>query len=353
MTNKNVKFVSETDIVFDGMFWIDNNGVKHRYVDPLLDEGFKILFGSEGNEDLLIDLLNKVLPGAEIRDLKYCNTEHHGMTESEGNAIFDVYCEDVDGVRFLVEMQNWSQQYFNKRAIYYSTFAIQDQAAKEKRHQLKTLGKDKWDYNFAPVYLVCFLTFNMKRSLPNLTKVKEDDYISIYKYTDVETNELLGDGTTLIFIEMKKFCKSLKECSSEKERWICSLKSMGEQLEMPQELSGTILQTMYDKAALAAMSPEKRTIYISKTMSRNDELNSRAEMIEEALQEGYAKGLDEGLAEGVIKGREEGRAEGRAEGREEGRADAAKRMVASGMTKEQVAAILELSIKEIDIVLAS
>ena len=36
-----------------------------------------------------------------------------------------------------------------------------------------------------------------------------------------------------------------------------------------------------------------------------------------------------------------------------GRADAAKRMVASGMTKEQVAAILELSTKEIDRVLAS
>ena len=95
-------------------------------------------------------------------------------------------------------------------------------------------------------------------------------------------------------------------------------------------------------------------------MSRNDELNSRAEMIEEALQEGYAKGRDEGLAEGVIKGREEGRAEGRAEGREEGRAegreegraDAAKRMVASGMTKEQVAAILELSTKEINMLLA-
>jgi predicted transposase/invertase (TIGR01784 family) len=173
----------------------------------------------------------------------------------------------------------------------------------------------------------------MKRSLRNLTKVKEDDYISIYKYTDVETNELLGDGTTLIFIEMKKFCKSLKECRSEKERWICSLKSMGEQLEMPQELSGTILQTMYDKAALAAMPLEKRINYISKTMSRNDELNSRAEMIEDALQEGYAKGRDEGLAEG--------------------RADAAKRMVASGMTKEQVAAILQLSANELDTLFGS
>ena len=92
-------------------------------------------------------------------------------------------------------------------------------------------------------------------------------------------------------------------------------------------------------------------------MSRNDELNSMAEMIEDALQEGYAKGREEGLAEGVIKGREEGReegrAEGRAEGREEGRADAAKRMVASGMTKEQVAAILELSANELDTLFGS
>ena len=73
--------------------------------------------------------------------------------------------------------------------------------------------------------------------------------------------------------------------------------------------------------------------YISKTMSRNDELNSRAEMIEDALQEGYAKGRDEGLAEG--------------------RADAAKRMVASGMTKEQVAAILQLSANEMDTLFGS
>ena len=76
-------------------------------------------------------------------------------------------------------------------------------------------------------------------------------------------------------------------------------------------------------------------------------------MIEDALQEGYAKGLDEGLAEGMIKGREEGRAEGREEGREEGRADAAKRMIASGMTKEQVAAILELSANELDTLFGS
>jgi flagellar biosynthesis/type III secretory pathway protein FliH len=75
-------------------------------------------------------------------------------------------------------------------------------------------------------------------------------------------------------------------------------------------------------------------------MSRNDELNSRAEMIEDALQEGYAKGRDEGLAEGIIKGKEEGWAEGREEGREEGKATAilqnAKRMKELGIDVETI-----------------
>ena len=63
--------MSENDIVFDGTFWIDANGVKHRYVDPMSDEGFKILFGSEGKEDLLIGLLNEVIPDANIVRVSY------------------------------------------------------------------------------------------------------------------------------------------------------------------------------------------------------------------------------------------------------------------------------------------
>ena len=171
MKRRKEETVLETEIVFDGTYWIDKNGVKHRYVDPTSDEGFKIVFGTEGNEDLLIGLLNEVIPEAKIVHLTYRNTEHLSMFKQDGKAVFDVYCEDADGVKFLVEMQNWSQRYFNKRAVYYSTFAIQDQANKEKKHQLKTLAKDEWDYNYAPVYVVCFLNFNMRKNQSTMQKI--------------------------------------------------------------------------------------------------------------------------------------------------------------------------------------
>ena len=268
MNKENEGKVSEKDIVFDGKIWTDENGVKHRYVDPMSDPGFKILFGSEGNEELLIALLNSILPGADIVELEYKNTERHGMLKEDGKAIFDVYCEYENGVRYLVEIQNWSQHYFNKRAVYYSTYAIQDQAAKEKKHQLQTLQKDKWDYNYAPVFVVCFLNFNMRKKIKGLYKVKENEYLSLYRYKEIETGEELGDGTTLVFVEMKKFRKSLEDCRNVREMMLCAMKSMGTQLDNPDDITNDpLLMKFYHLAELAALPAEVRIDYISVVVS--------------------------------------------------------------------------------------
>lgn len=339
MEKKNERAMSENDVLMDGKFWIDNDGVRHRYVDPMTDKGFKLLFGMEGNEDLLMGLLNRVIPDADIVKIRYCNTEHHGLTEDDSGAIFDVYCEDSEGVMFLVEMQNWSQRYFNKRAVYYSTFSIQDQASREKHHQLKTLGKDRWDYNYAPVYMVCFLTFNMKKAPAGMEKVKEDEYMSFYRYTDMETGEELGDGTTLVFIEMKKFRKSMAECSTDRERILCTLKNMHSQLEVPAGVSDPLLKEIYLKSEIAAMPKDLKLIYTNYIMSRNDELNSRAEMLEDARAEAYAKGVALGREDGFEVGREEGRAEGRDE--------TIREMLAAGISMEVISSALGLSTEQI------
>lgn len=322
MEEKKTNEISEMDITVEGKILIDKNGNRYRYVDPMTDKGFKILFGSEGNEDLLINLLNSIIPGAEIVDLTYRNTEHQGVSEEDDKAIFDVYCEDKDGVRFLVEMQNWSQHYFNKRAVYYSTYAIQDQAAKEKRHQKKTLGKDNWDYNYAPVYVVCFLSFNMKRTPDDLIKIKQDEYLSFYRYIDIETKEELGDGTTLVFIEMNKFQKQFQECHKKKERWLCSMKNMKGQLEVPEGVTGTELETLYSKGEIAALPQNKKLNYITYIMSRNDELNSRAEQLADAREEGRAEGLAEGRAETIRK------------------------VLAAGLPADAIAAALDITVEE-------
>ncbi|MFM7155412.1 MAG: PD-(D/E)XK nuclease family transposase, partial [Bacteroidota bacterium] len=64
--------------------------LQDKYINPFTDFGFKKLFGSEPNKDLLIDFLNQVLPGKhKIKDLTYARTEQLGNSEADRKAIFD------------------------------------------------------------------------------------------------------------------------------------------------------------------------------------------------------------------------------------------------------------------------
>ena len=119
--------------------------IKERYINPYTDFGFKKLFGTEMNKDLLISFLNALFMGRQnIKDVKYLPTEHFGVYGDSRRAIFDVYCEDENGGKFIVEMQNVSQQYYKDRSVFYSTFPIQEQAK---------VGDD-WDFNLKDVYTV-------------------------------------------------------------------------------------------------------------------------------------------------------------------------------------------------------
>lgn len=105
--------------------------LQDKYINPFTDFGFKKLFGSEPNKDLLIDFLNQVLPVRhKIKDLTYARTEQLGNSEADRKAIFDLYCVGENGERFIVEMQKAKQNFFKDRSVYYASFPIQEQARK-------------------------------------------------------------------------------------------------------------------------------------------------------------------------------------------------------------------------------
>ena len=111
---------------------------KERYINPYTDFGFKKLFGTEMNKDLLISFLNALFHDEQvIKDVKYLNSEKLGEGYGDRKAIFDVYCENEDGEKFIVEMQKVEQRYFKDRSVFYSTFPIREQGRR---------GSD-WDFN--------------------------------------------------------------------------------------------------------------------------------------------------------------------------------------------------------------
>src|SRR4028118_2016031 len=156
---------------------------KEKYINPFTDFGFKKLFGSEYNKELLIDFLNQVLGERErIQDLTYLNTENQGKTEWDRKAVFDLYCENERGEKFIIELQNVAQLYFKDRSIFYASFPIQEQAPK---------GKD-WDYYLKAVYTIGILNF----SFPDPSS--RERYLREIQLLDKETLEVFYDKLTFI-----------------------------------------------------------------------------------------------------------------------------------------------------------
>lgn len=112
-------------VEIDGISYQIIDGKLYRYADLTLDKGFKIVLGRPGSEGILMNLLNRLF-GFGITHLEYRSNEYTGMTEEDRTSRFDVYCRDENGYGFIVEMQNWSQKYYNKRAVYYSSLAVQN-----------------------------------------------------------------------------------------------------------------------------------------------------------------------------------------------------------------------------------
>ena len=65
--------------------------IKEKYINPYTDFGFKKLFGTEMNKDLLISFLNALFHDEQvIKDVKYLNSEKLGEGYGDRKAIFDV-----------------------------------------------------------------------------------------------------------------------------------------------------------------------------------------------------------------------------------------------------------------------
>ena len=98
-----------------------------KYINPYTDFGFKKLFGTEANKDLLIDFLNELVEKEhKIKDLTFDNTEKWGGSKEDRRAIFDIHCTTVSGEKIIIEMQKAKINFFKDRSVFYSTFPIRE-----------------------------------------------------------------------------------------------------------------------------------------------------------------------------------------------------------------------------------
>ena len=298
-----------------------------RYINPYTDFGFKKLFGTEMNKDLLVSFLNSLFNNleSEIEDVQYLNSEKLGDGYGDRRSIFDVYCMTKDGSRFIVEMQKAEQAYFKDRSLYYSTFAIREQAPKGQR----------WDYHLDSVYTVGVLNFEFRDD-----EYPADKYRHEVKLKDVEDNHVFYDKLTFVYLEMPKFNKSEDELETMFDKWMFVLRNLSRLLDRPKALQDRVFDKLFRQAEIAKYSDAERRQYEA-SLKEYWDYNS-------TMDTAFGKGKEEGIKEGMEKGKEEGIKEGLEKGKEEANRSTALRMKLRGFSLEDIAAITSLPLDEIE-----
>ena len=280
--------------------------IEERYISLLTDFGFKRIFGTDPNKELLINFLNSLFDGEEvIKDVKYLNSENVGDVYAERKAIFDVYCENEKGEKFIVEMQNAYQTYFKDRSLFYSTFPIREQAPK---------GSD-WNFCLKKVYVVALLNYKMSDEA-----FDSSDTIHTIALMDTNTNKVFNAKLMFKYVEVGRFDKTDEELTSLSDKWMYVLKNLSRLDNRPAALREKIFSKLFAAASVARFTPTELREYEDSLKAYRDIKNS----------------LDTA------------KEEGREEGREQRNIEIAKKMLAAGMHIDIIINMTDLSKDEIE-----
>ena len=235
--------------------------VEERYISLLTDFGFKRIFGTAINKDLLICFLNSLFAGKQVvKDVSYLNPEHVGDVYTDRKAIFDVYCEGENGEKFIVEMQNAYQTYFKDRSLFYSTFPIREQAA--------------------------LLNFDMNEEAFEKEKIRHS-----VQLCDTATHKVFYDKLEFIYVEIAKFNKSLEELETLYDKWLYALKNLYKLTQRPKELCDKVFDRLFEEAEIAKFTPQELREYEASKIAYRDIKNS----VDTAKREGIAEGMEKGM----------------------------------------------------------
>ena len=261
--------------------------MKAKYINPFTDFGFKKIFGEEASKPLLLDFLNALLPENDrIVSLSFKNNEQLGQTEFDRKAIYDIYCENEKGEKFIVELQKAKQNYFKERTIYYSTFPIQEQAE-----------RGEWNYNLKAVYCIGILdfTFDDYENEPEKSEV-----IHTIKLKN-QNGKTFYDKLTYIYLEMPNFNKSEADLKTRIEKWLYFIKHLEDFQTIPNIFNDDIFSKAFEKAEISKFEPNELDNYQSSLKIFRD----NKAVFDYAKDTAY----DEGKLEGKIEGKLEGKLE--------------------------------------------
>ena len=345
------------------------------YVDLLSDPGFKTVFCSPDNSDLLIALINVMLHNdRHVEKIINIRNEVASPSIDGGRVVMDLTCIDEQGRVFDIEVQKVSNDSLFKRFVNYACktyelglrrptdadssksdrrnlrdnikamkdeFAneiMQDEFANEideiddaetsstaveiddAEIDVRPLYRPSIYSRLKPVYVIVIL-----KSKP----MTEDGVtygqrlFSHYTLKEYSTNEFAPSTINIIFASLGFFDKKPGECKTDLDRWCYMFKHLGKMKNLPSWVEDKVMTRLLSASRVANFNKVQKKLYIKMSMDKEaliDDLNSVWNF-------------------GVKKGLKQGR-------KQQARIDA-KNFIAAGVPINTIASCIGLSIDEV------
>ena len=315
------------------------------YVDLLSDPGFKTVFCSPDNSDLLIALINVMLHNdRHVEKIINIRNEVASPSIDGGRVVMDLTCIDEQGRIFDIEVQKVSNDSLFKRFVNYAckTYelglrrptdadssksdrrnvrdnikAMKDEFANEIMQDEFANGIDEIDEidaaetsssaaeinvrplyrpsiysRLKPVYVIVILK---SKPMPEDGVTYGQRLFSHYTLKEYSTNEFAPSTINIIFAPLGFFDKKPGECTTDLDRWCYMFKHLGKMKNLPAWVEDKVMARLLSASRVANFNKVQKKLYIKMSMDKEaliDDLNS-------VWNFGVKKGLKQGRKQGI------------------------------------------------------
>ena len=275
------------------------------YLDPKADLTFKKIFAK--HPDLLISLLNSLLPLSDeeqIVEIKYLPNELVPELYGRKNTIVDVLCQDVSGRKFCVEMQmEWSNA-FMQRVLFNASKLYVTQLQKAEEYE-----------TLKPVYSLNLVNEIFEKDMP-------DCFIHNYRIVHDKDTKKVIKGLHFTFIELPKFTP---HTFLEKRMSVLWLRFLTEIDSDTKEVPADLLESPEISKALEEV---KVSSFTDAELRTYDKFWDTIRTEKTLLKDKYEKGMEKGAIDEKIA--------------------TAQRLLAMGLSVNQVATATQLTLEHIE-----
>ena len=365
------------------------------YVDLLSDPGFKTVFCSPDNSDLLIALINVMLHNdRHVEKIINIRNEVASPSIDGGRVIMDLTCIDEQGRIFDIEVQKVSNDSLFKRFVNYACKTYElglrrptdaDSSKSDRRNVRDNIKAMKDEFaneimqdEFAneideiDAAETSSDTAEIDDAETSSTAVEIDDaeidvrplyrpsiysrlkpvYVIVilkskpmtedgvtygqrlfshYTLKEYSTNEFAPSTINIIFASLGFFDKKPGECKTDLDRWCYMFKHLGKMKNLPSWVEDKVMARLLSASRVANFNKVQKKLYIKMSMDKEALIDDLNSVWNFGVKKGLSKGLKQGRKQGIQQQARNG----------------AKNLILAGVPFETIASCMGLSIDEV------